>query len=308
MNRKSAFTLSEVLITLAIIGVIAAITIPVSITNSQDEAFRSALKKSISGLNQALALEFALEGYTAQDYSSAQQLVENVFKRRMNVIDGRTDFTSDVCGGSVFTTGDGVIFCVDNYSSGNSDSATLPCNIQNTTPCIVNNGANVWIDVNGVKKPNRLTELIVRPKDIYQAQIYSQKVIPYGDVTQGFLLDTKILPPEDNNTEPDDNDNSESGNNGGDNPNKGPGNNSGNGNTDPGNGNNGNDNPNKGPGNNNGNGNGNDNPNKGPGNNNGNGNGNDNPNKGPGNNNGNGNGNDNPNKGPGNNNGKKNIL
>ena len=170
---KYAFTLAEVLITLTIIGVIAAITIPVSITNSQDEAFRSALKKSISGLNQALALEFSLEGYTAQDYSSSQQIVENVFKKRMNVIDGRTDFTSTVCNGSVFTTTDGVIFCVDNYSSANSNSNTLPCNIQNTTPCIVSSGANIWIDVNGVKKPNKLTEIIVRPKDIYQAQIYS---------------------------------------------------------------------------------------------------------------------------------------
>ena len=279
MSKKYAFTLAEVLITLAVIGVIAAITIPVCVTNSQDEAFRSALKKAISGLNQALALEHSLEGYTAQDYSSAQQITESVFKRRMNVIDGRTDFTSSVCGGSVFTTADGVIFCVDNYSSENSDSETSPCNQQNTNPCIINNGANVWIDVNGVKKPNRLTELIVRPKDIYQAQIYSQKVIPYGDVTQGFLLGTKLLPSQDNNTEPGDNNNPDSGNNGdngnngGDNPNKGPGNNSGNGNTDPGNnGNNGNDNPNKGPGNNNGNGNGNDNPNKGPGNNSGNGN------------------------------------
>ncbi len=271
-EKKFAFTLAEVLITLAIIGVIAAITIPVSITNSQNEAFRSALKKAISGLNQALELEYALEGLTAQDYSSAQDIVNKVFKRRMNVIDGRTDFTSEVCSGSIFTTADGIIFCIDNYSAVNSHLDDIPCNFQNTNPCIKDFGANVWIDVNGVRKPNRLSEFIVRPKDIFQAQIYSQKVIPYGDVTQGFLLGIKEIgqnsqPSGDNNSSENNNSGNGNTNSGGDNPNKGPGNNSGNGNTNPGG-----DNPNKGPGNNSGNGNGNDNPNKGPGNNSGNGN------------------------------------
>ena len=188
MNNKYAFTLAEVLITLVIVGVIAAITIPATITNPQNEAFKSALNKAISGLDQALKLQLSIDGTTAQDFSSAQQIVEKKNKKRMNVIDGRTSFTSSVCAGSVFTTADGILFCVDNYSAINSDSNNTPCNSKNTTPCTINNGANIWIDVNGVRKPNKLTELIVKPKDIYQAQIYSQKVVPYGDVTQSFIL------------------------------------------------------------------------------------------------------------------------
>ena len=44
MEKKKAFTLAEVLITLVIIGVIAAITIPVSVANSQKERINQKLK------------------------------------------------------------------------------------------------------------------------------------------------------------------------------------------------------------------------------------------------------------------------
>lgn len=52
-NQKSAFTLAEVLITLGIIGVVAAMTIPTLISNTNGAKFRSQFKKTISTLNQA---------------------------------------------------------------------------------------------------------------------------------------------------------------------------------------------------------------------------------------------------------------
>ena len=48
-----AFTLAEVLITLGIIGVVAALTIPTLIANTNAHHFRAMFKKSLSTLNQA---------------------------------------------------------------------------------------------------------------------------------------------------------------------------------------------------------------------------------------------------------------
>ena len=196
--RKFAFTLSEVLITLVIIGIIAAITIPTLMNNTNGQEYRSALKKAISQLNQALVLNYALTGLSSHDYTSAELIVNEIFSKRMNVIDGESQFTSSDCDGTVFTTDDGMIFCVNNYSSAYSDVKGVSCDIYNMTPCVQSDGPNLWIDVNGVRKPNRATASYQRPRDIYQAQIYSQKVVPYGAPTQQVMYD-KVLSLNNNN-------------------------------------------------------------------------------------------------------------
>lgn len=198
--KKLGFTLAEVLITLVIIGVIAAMTVPTLMQNTNAEEFRSGLKKAISGLNQALTLNYALEGLSAQDYTSATELIEDVFEKRMNVIDGATSFTVSDCSGSdVFTTADGMMFCISGFSSANSDDQGSICDSYNTTGCVSGAtadspapSANLWIDVNGVKKPNRMTTSAKRPKDVYAATIYSQKVVPYGDATQGVMYNLGV--------------------------------------------------------------------------------------------------------------------
>lgn len=56
MNRelkKYGFTLAEVLLTLGIIGIIAAITIPTLIKNTNDQQYKAALKSAYSDLSQA---------------------------------------------------------------------------------------------------------------------------------------------------------------------------------------------------------------------------------------------------------------
>lgn len=55
-HKKLAFTLAEVLITLGIIGVVAALTIPTLMQNSDDQATVSALTKTYSTLSQAYTL------------------------------------------------------------------------------------------------------------------------------------------------------------------------------------------------------------------------------------------------------------
>ena len=53
MKKKNAFTLAEVLITLGIIGVIAAMTLPTLVQKQQEKVTVSRLKKAYSALSQA---------------------------------------------------------------------------------------------------------------------------------------------------------------------------------------------------------------------------------------------------------------
>ena len=50
---RLGFSLAETLITLGIIGIVAAMTIPVLISNTNGAKYRGQLKKTYSTLNQA---------------------------------------------------------------------------------------------------------------------------------------------------------------------------------------------------------------------------------------------------------------
>ena len=50
---KKAFTLAEVLITLGVIGVVAAMTMPSLVANYQKKVWVNQLKKTVSVMNQA---------------------------------------------------------------------------------------------------------------------------------------------------------------------------------------------------------------------------------------------------------------
>ncbi len=63
-GRKRAFTLAEVLITLGIIGVVAAMTIPVLITKYQKEQIVVRLKKTYTVMNQAVRMSIANDTWT----------------------------------------------------------------------------------------------------------------------------------------------------------------------------------------------------------------------------------------------------
>ena len=64
---KKGFTLAEVLITLAIIGVVAALTIPSVIVKTQQQEFKTAAKKAHSVLSQAVQLTEVKDGYSFSD-------------------------------------------------------------------------------------------------------------------------------------------------------------------------------------------------------------------------------------------------
>jgi len=68
--KKNAFTLAEVMITLTIIGVVAAICIPSVVANTQQEEYKTGLKKAISVLNSAITMNTTVENETPYDNSN----------------------------------------------------------------------------------------------------------------------------------------------------------------------------------------------------------------------------------------------
>ena len=63
-KKKVAFTLAEVLITLGIIGVVAALTLPTLISNYQKRVYVTQLKKSVSVLSQGFTTMMGHDGVT----------------------------------------------------------------------------------------------------------------------------------------------------------------------------------------------------------------------------------------------------
>ena len=65
--KKNGFTLAEVLITLAIIGVVAVLTLPALMTNTAEQQAKTALKKGINTLTEAAQMNQSIAGF---DYAS----------------------------------------------------------------------------------------------------------------------------------------------------------------------------------------------------------------------------------------------
>lgn len=68
MTKRFGFTLAEVLITLGIIGVVAAMTMPTLMNSTQGAQYKTALKKAVSSISQGITLNYALAEY---DFSTA---------------------------------------------------------------------------------------------------------------------------------------------------------------------------------------------------------------------------------------------
>lgn len=71
MKRRQGFTLAEVLITLTIIGVISALTLPAIQSNTAANRNRAALKNTMAILSQAAQANMAAEGWNYTHISEA---------------------------------------------------------------------------------------------------------------------------------------------------------------------------------------------------------------------------------------------
>ena len=127
------FTLAEVLITLAIIGVVAALSIPAVISNSQQQEFKTGLRKAVSVLNSAISMNMALDGESPYDNADTF----NYLKKHMSILKTtlRLPWTSKYksWSGSVFSslnngafyTTDGMRFEFDDSTDASQINKTL---------------------------------------------------------------------------------------------------------------------------------------------------------------------------------------
>ena len=124
--KKSAFTLAEVLITLGIIGVVAALTIPTLISNHQKNVAETRLKKFASVWRQAAINVYHDKGTWSftepnSSYTSATELAYyndsfGKYIKTLDVIEEEPGIFAAMPDGSgffLYNTGTYLIFCPD---------------------------------------------------------------------------------------------------------------------------------------------------------------------------------------------------
>ena len=191
--RKSAFTLAEVLITLGIIGVVAAMTLPSVLNKYQKQVTVAHLQKFYTSMNQALRRSEADNGeykYWADGKSmGAEAYFEKYWKPYLSggricnnysecnypsntpffKIDGTPAGTVLVSktARTTFMLPDGTV--VINFTSMGGDGVDEDGNITNDV-----SRAAIYVDINGGKAPNR------HGKDVFVFKRYENGIInPY---------------------------------------------------------------------------------------------------------------------------------
>jgi len=194
-KAKSAFTLAEVLITLVIIGIVAALTIPTAISKYQKQQYVAGLKKAYSLLSQALYKIGQNKGYPVGDYSfvnnsnfvdefakvvsitkKCDTFTECFEKDRLNNENGYKSLSggvldSAIADGKSVITADGQMFSfkisgsLGNYRGISNDD-------------IENYAGRIVVDLNGLKNPNQFGYdtfmfYIIKNKGIVPAGNYS---------------------------------------------------------------------------------------------------------------------------------------
>ena len=212
MRKISGFTLAEVLITLGIIGVVAAMTMPTLMNSTQGAQYKAAYKKALSALSQAVTLNMALDEWNFADLDQNDYTLEKMLSSRMNVVrtetgafknvDGTKNYSitgaaSDV-GGADLTAPSGngqtTLFFNDGIMFSFETAAATACTKADGATEKVCSG---FIDVNGIKAPNREVKcddggtdencVIKNPTDVYPVNFYDQTVVPASPAARAVL-------------------------------------------------------------------------------------------------------------------------
>ncbi len=219
LNRKrQAFTLAEALITLVLIGVIAALTIPAILVNTEQHEYKTGLKKAISALNQVIELNIALEGYGPIEIESAGGMgtkddsIYNFFRKRMNVISTSSAYNGGGTANWAFFTADGMRYEFpaspeglmsghSNFATSNEKCARTGEKIQDDSGTPRDKPCLVIVDVNGERKPNPnknrnsykvpATTGSSKILDVFPIVITDINAYPFGIVGQRALFQHK---------------------------------------------------------------------------------------------------------------------
>ena len=161
--KQPAFTLAEVLITLGIIGVVAAMTMPSLVANYEKKRTATAVKKAYSELSQALKLaEVDYGDMEYWDYPDGYDVEENkAFVNRYITpyYKGVTMLQDGSVPGSISQTGINFI----------SSNGTIFSGKPNNSKAFF-----VLVDINGFKRPNKMGT------DIFYFATSTGKLMPDG--------------------------------------------------------------------------------------------------------------------------------
>ena len=216
MKKFNGFTLAEVLITLGIIGVVAAMTMPTLINQTNGAQYRAAYKKALSAISQGVTLNVALDdisfadtvagaaGATEPTAGTTGTTMTKLLSDRMNVVKVATE--TPYTPAPAYPTGSGVttLPTVDTWAFFNDSSMFAFQNGADGVGC--KEGTKIcegYIDVNGVKGPNKpvtcdtvgdtikdgsssgkitqdttKTCTVTSPTDIYPVFYYDQTILP----------------------------------------------------------------------------------------------------------------------------------
>ncbi len=208
---KNAFTLAEVLITLGIIGVVAAMTMPTLMNSTQGAQYKAAYKKALSALSQAVTLNVALDEWNFADADNSTYVLKDMFESRMNVVRSAcktgcaetSNAITDAKGNPYkVSVGSGALqgMTAGTIAEGNTtlffnDGIMFTYDPAAAIHCTQADGATPekcygFIDVNGIKAPNRVVQCdnstatdgtnceIKNPTDVYPVVFYDQTILP----------------------------------------------------------------------------------------------------------------------------------
>lgn len=159
MKKKTGFTLAEILVSLGIIGVIAAVTMPTLTSNTQNAQIGPKLAKAVASFEQAnksLLTEKNVDSISEGDLIKQHSGYINMLSNHMNMVPFTYSATPTntsmgnmitLVKSNAFRAKDGIVYFVSKgYSSSNMPDMTLPPHKRMV-------GA-VYIDINGATKPN----------------------------------------------------------------------------------------------------------------------------------------------------------
>lgn len=144
--KKAGFTLAEVLITLMILGIIAALTIPSLIQNTQKKEQVVQLKKGLSMINQAITMNYALEQEDLSDKAgNVQAVIDDILKKRLAVTNDNSVGVKTQDGLAYYLTAcDGTYDKEEDITSGNCTFevviSTKPDALEDAVPGAVSSG------------------------------------------------------------------------------------------------------------------------------------------------------------------------
>ena len=147
-NKKQAFTLAEVLLVLAIIGVIAAVTIPAIMQQSSEKKFAALAKKAQSTLQNAIDLKVATVPISPGEMGvgSLQWLLDGEEDGTNTLKAVKRNNTTNT---TIIQTPDGMIYHLINGQNCNGQAGTK----ENPLNC----DTRFIIDLNGSDPPTKTT-------------------------------------------------------------------------------------------------------------------------------------------------------